>query len=99
MNGFSRGFSLEYQGPWDRADQSDNIPLNPEIGNEADLWAKLMKEVKAKGFTGPFSKVPYSNFIQSPIGLVPKSGNQSRLIFHLSYDFKGGGHSANHYTP
>ena len=39
---------------------------------------------------GPFSRndLPFKNFVQSPIGLVPKSGaNQNRLIFHLSFDF------------
>ena len=38
--------------------------------------------------------------MQSPIGLVPKAGGQTRLIFHLSYDFKSlGFKSVNHYTP
>ena len=45
-----------------------------------------MKEVQAKRYTGPFDRVPFTNFIQSPIGLVPKDkGKKTRLIFHLSY--------------
>ena len=32
--------------------------------------------------------VPYRYYIQSPLGLVPKAGGQTRLIFHLSYDFR-----------
>ena len=35
-----------------------------------------MKEVKAKRFAGPFKNIPFENYIQSPIGLVPKSGNR-----------------------
>ena len=31
--------------------------------------------------------MPFDNFIQSPIGLVPKAGNKTRLIFHLSFKF------------
>ena len=46
-----------------------------------------MKEVKAKRFAGPYEAIPYENFIQSPIGLVPKAGNKTRLIFQLSYRF------------
>ena len=45
----------------------------------------MMKKVRAKRFTGPFAKPPFDNFIQSPIGLVPKSNGDTRLIFHLSY--------------
>ena len=61
-----------------------------------------MKEVSLNRYAGPFDEVPYHNFIQSPIGLVPKAGNQTRLIFHLSYNFgdnleKLG--SVNHFTP
>ena len=45
-----------------------------------------MKEVKDKRYAGPFRKVPYKHFIQSPVGLVPKDkGKKTRLIFHLSY--------------
>ena len=48
-----------------------------------------MKEVKLKCVAGPFNQIPFNNFIQSPIGLVPKAGgDQTRLISHLSYDFK-----------
>ena len=49
---------------------------------------------------GPFDKeeLPFDNFIQSPIGLVPKTGNKMRLIFHLSYEFEDRG-SVNSNTP
>ena len=39
--------------------------------------------------------------MQSPIGSVPKAGNKTRLIFHLSFDFRQGEAdlSINHHTP
>ena len=46
-----------------------------------------MKEVKEERYAGPFEDIPFDNFVQSPIGLVPKQGNKTRLIFHLSYNF------------
>ena len=42
--------------------------LKLTVGNETILWNKVMKEVKAKRYAGPFTE----DFIQSPIGLVPK---------------------------
>ena len=45
-----------------------------------------MKEVKLQRYAGPFTKIPYEFYIQSPIGLVAKDGGKAtRLIFHLSY--------------
>ena len=58
-----------------------------------------MKEVKLKRYAGPFSDIPFKNFIQSPIRLVPKDGgSDTRLIFHLLYDFDEKFKSVNHYT-
>ena len=100
IEGFTNGFSIGYQGPMNRADMSDNLPLK-NIGTKTDLWNKVMKEVEVKRYAGPFrrNELPFSNFIQSPIGLVPKAGGQTRLIFHLSYDFKNGNRSVNAETP
>ena len=36
-----------------------------------------------------FDSPPFESYIQSPIGLVPKDGNKTRLIFHLSYPWNG----------
>ena len=44
-----------------------------------------MKEVEKKHFVGLFQQIPFENYIQSPLGLVPKDDNKTRLIFHLSY--------------
>ena len=68
-NGFHYGFDIGYWGSEDRQSRSDNIPL--KIGSKVQLWNKLMKEVKEKRVTRPFDNIPYNNFMQSPIGLVP----------------------------
>ena len=58
-----------------------------------------MKEVAVNRYAGPFEQIPYESYVQSPIGLVPKDGGkQTRLIFHLSYDFPDY-RSVNFYTP
>ena len=86
VNGFRESFDIGYRGPETRRSTSKNIPFT--VGNKYILWEKIMAEVKEKRFAGPFSEVPFENFIQSPIGLVPKKGkNKTRLIFHLSYNF------------
>ena len=88
---FTQGFSLGYEGKTDRQDQSANLPLNG-LGTKMDVWNKVMKEVKLGRYAGPYelSELPFQNFIQSPIGLVPKAGGKTRLIFHLSYQFQNG---------
>ena len=98
VQGFSEGFNLQYKGNVNRRDMSCNLPLH--CGSDLDLWEKVMKEVKLGRYAGPYESIPYNNFIQSPIGLVPKAGNQTRLIFHLSYRFKvSGNESVNDCTP
>ena len=87
VNGFRHGFDIGYNGPTIRQSESRNIPFT--VGNEIEMWNKIMKEVKMKRVAGPFEKIPFDNYIQSPIGLVPKARNKTRLIFHLSYNFKG----------
>ena len=59
-----------------------------------------MKEVKLKRVAGPFNNIPFESYIQSPIGLVPKAKDQTRLIFHLSYDCQRDQlGSLNHFMP
>ena len=88
LQGFTQGFDIGYKGPTDRQSKSKNIPFT--IGNKEEMWAKIMKEVKAKRFACPYDEVPFKNYIQSPIGLVHKAGNKTHLIFHLSYTFGEG---------
>ena len=100
VNGFTHGFDIGYEGPVQRRSTSDNIPLT--VGNKTILWNKLIKEVKHGRVAGPFEEIPFENFIQSPIGLVPKAGGdrgETILIFYLSYSFKNNNlKSLNFYT-
>ena len=99
VKGFTKGFSLKYKGSYNRRDTAKNIPFTPGIGSKEEMWEKIMKEVKLGRYAGPFDEPPFPNFVQSPIGLVPKAGNQTRLIFHLSYSFPNGNKSINECTP
>ena len=96
-DGFTNGFDIGYRGPHDRRDRAPN-PLF-RIGNKQELWCKLMTETKQLRYAGPFEEIPFENYVQSPVGLVPKAGNKTRLIFHLSYNFKNGNMSINANTP
>ena len=97
--GFKEGFDLGYRGPEEVQQRSENLKFT--IGDEIELWNKVMKEVKEKRYAGPFKEIPFKNYIQSPIGLVPKdNGTKTRLIFHLSHPRdKNKGVSVNGYTP
>ena len=96
--GFSEGFSIGYEGPEDVKITAPNLKFRG-VGNPTILWNKVMKEVKENRHAGPFEKIPFANYIQSPIGLVPKDGGKdTRLIFHLSYP-RGKGTSVNANTP
>ena len=87
IDGFSSGFDIGYEGSQVRKFHSRNIPFT--VGDKFELWSKIMKEVRAGRYTRPYEEIPYEYFIQSPVGLVPKVGNKTRLIFHLSYEFPG----------
>ena len=100
--GFKYGFSLGFVKPIKGKLQVQSPNLKFTVGDEIDLWNKVMKEVKLKRYAGPFDEIPFSgDFIQSPIGLVPKDNSRdTRLIFHLSYPRrKSGSYSINANTP
>ena len=52
MDGFTRGFQLEYDGLMERQDTSINLPFH--VGDKMELWNKIMKEVGAGCYAGPF---------------------------------------------
>ena len=88
VDGFKNGFDLGFEG--DIIGLQRKAPnLKIRVGSEVILWNKIMKEVKLQRVAGPFEEVPFSNYIQSPVGLVPKSDGDCRLIFHLSYPRSG----------
>ena len=97
VSGFTNGFNIGYQGPMNRRNFSRNLPFR--VGSKLELWNKVMKEVQASRYAGPFNEPPSEHFVQSPLGLVPKAGNKTRLIFHLSHDFSEEERSINYYTP
>ena len=98
VDGFKFGFDIGYRGPQNRQDLADNLPIR--VGSKAEIWSKICKEVELGRVAGPFTQPPYDNYIQSPIGLVLKLGGQTRLIFHLSFDFDEDQHkSFNYCTP
>ena len=97
IQGFTKGFSIGYSGPLSRQNYSNNIPFT--VGDKFDMWDKIMSEVAKNRVSGPYLTIPYQNFMQSPIGLVPKAGNKTRLIFHLSYQFSEEEKSLNCYRP
>lgn len=84
VNYFKEGFPIGYEGNKKRKSFSNNLPLS--VGTPTQLWNKVMKEVKAGRVNGPYDEPPFENFIQSPLGLVPKhKPGETRLIFHLSH--------------
>ena len=88
-DGFLNRFSLGYEGPENIQIVAPNLKFC-QVGNETELWNKVMSEVKQKRYAGPYLKIPFKHYIQSPIGLVPKdNGKKTRLIFHLSYPKNG----------
>ena len=85
VTGFKQGFDIGYRGPKVRKHTSQNLPFR--VGSKTELWNKVMKEVKMNRYAGPFKVPPTPQYVQSPLGLVPKDKDKTRLIFHLSYDF------------
>lgn len=92
VDGFRNGFKLGYNGSKHVKIKSNNLRFR--VGNKFDLWNKIMLEVKAKRYAGPYADVndiPFpgdgtaTGWIQSPCGLVSKSNNRTRLINHHSY--------------
>ena len=69
IQGFQNGFDIGYRGPENVQLRALNLKFR-EVGNEVILWNKVMKEVKAKMYAGPFAEIPFQHYIQSPIGLV-----------------------------
>ena len=89
VGGFRHGFPLGYVNTKKVQIMSQNLKFQLGVGDEIELWNKVMKEVRLQRYVGPFLTIPeeyQDDYIQSPIGLVPKDGGKNtRLIFHLSH--------------
>lgn len=97
IQGFTNGFKLGYQGPRNFKRDSHNLCFR--VGNKFDLWDKIMTEVAAHRYAGPYDTLDeiFENcYSVNPCGLVPKSNNRTRLINHYSFP---PGNSVNDYIP
>lgn len=97
LEGFTHGFRLGYQGPRDRKIMSNNLRFR--VGDKFDLWDKVMTEVAAGRYAGPYDhpdQVYPGGYMVNPCGLTAKSGNRTRLINHYSYPH---GSSVNDFIP
>ena len=87
LNGFSKGFSLQYGGPRIRR---DSHCLLSAVQHPNIVKRKLAEELSLGRVAGPFVDRPLPNLQCSPIGLVPKhEPNSFRLIHHLSFPHGG----------
>ena len=81
---FAMVLPIGYRGRDERQTQANNLPF--QVGNKFELWEKKSwRKSSCHILLGPVDEIPFDNFIQSPIGLAPKGGNETRLIFHLSH--------------
>ena len=78
FSGFSKGFELGSEGPHDVKITTNNLPIR--CGSRIQHWNKIAKEVNLKHFAGPFETIPFSHYIQSPTGLVPKASSGDDML-------------------
>ena len=95
ISGFTYGFRINSSF----SKQESGFPKNHKSARDnIDIVnSKLTKEISMGRIKGPFLKPPFTNFISSPLGLVPKKEiGQYRLIHDLSYPK---GDSVNSHIP
>ena len=80
--GFSEGFSLHYFGP---RIETDCINLKSVRDNSYEALRLVLEDVQRGRIAGPFDDRPIPYLRLNPIGLVPKSDGNFRLIHHLSH--------------
>jgi len=82
IDGFQNGFRLGFVGEkiGTEAKNLKSARLNPAL-----LKEKIDKELSLGRFAGPFETPPLETLKISPVGLVPKSDGNYRLITHLSH--------------
>lgn len=83
IHGFSKGFSINYQGPTFSNFSKNHASVFQLQSVVSDM---LQKELSHRRIAGPFSCAPFPNFIVSPLGVVPKKEEgKYRLIHDLSF--------------
>ncbi len=86
-----RGFHVGYTG--DRSGM-DPVPNRIKQADVHKASVKILEEVQAGRFAGPFPSPPYAQMRFSPLQAVPKDGDDIRLLINLSSPF---GDSVNTY--
>lgn len=85
LSGFTQGFKVGYEGLRDVKVESKNLKFR--VGNKFDLWDKIMTEVEANRYAGPYDSpeiiFPQGYYVNA-CGLVPKGETKTRLIHHYS---------------
>ena len=96
ITGVSKGFSLGTVGVVTPSVSPNHSSVSPT--SVKFIQTKLDKEISLGRIKGPYNEPPLSDFISSPLGVVPKKEpNSFRLIHNLSF---GGLHgSVNSFIP
>lgn len=82
VDGFSKGFRLNYTGPRIPTVCKNLISANQHAGK---LLEKISSEISLGRIMGPFDEKPISTLRLSPVGVLPKTSGLWRMIIHLSY--------------
>ena len=69
LNGFKHGFYLEFEG---KRGSQFNPNLQSALEKKEIVTGKIIKELTAGRFAGPFSEPPFPSMKISPLGIVPK---------------------------
>ena len=97
MQGLTTGIAVDFTGDRVKARLSPNLPVS---ATDADkITAGIAADVAGGKKAGPFDRMPFSNFVCSPIGCVPKKNSHKiRIIHHLSWPRHGSSASVNQMT-
>jgi hypothetical protein len=86
LDAIRNGVNINYIGDHNIKQLCANLPSAFGIENENKIKYEMSAEVAKGRRAGPFSKVPFPNYVCHPIGTVPKKGTTDiRVIHHLSY--------------
>ena len=84
VEGFKRGFKLDYKGRVRNLEEPKNLKSAYE--HEEVINKKIKEEIDAGRYLGPFKKPPLKDLTISPLGVIRKKDkNKFRMITHLSH--------------
>lgn len=88
IEGITRGVTVDFTG--DRTTPRFGANLSVSEEDVPKVSAIIAADVAAGKKAGPFDHAPFSNFVVSPIGAVPKKASgEVRVIHHLLYPHGG----------